>query len=172
MFAPERVWWKPIHRIEKSWVVIALIWSLFLTVMMPLWFIVGKQNVPVETYSVTTEQYRQTVEAFTAEYQVDTLAGVPVVEAPPGDVYMTAQRFSFSPILRLEKGEEYRLHISSLDVLHGFSLQPVNLNFEIVPGYDYVITLTPTSSGEFAIVCNEYCGLGHHVMVGKMLVTE
>lgn len=173
MLAPERIWWKPLHRLEKSWVLIAFVWSLFLTAMMPIWLVVGNQNVPATTYRVTPERYQATVEDFVARYQVDTEGGVPVVAPPPGgDAYVLARRFSFYPILQLEKGKEYRVHVSSADVLHGFSIQPTNLNFQIVPTYDYVLTLTPTESGEFTIVCNEYCGLGHHAMVGKILVTE
>jgi cytochrome c oxidase subunit 2 len=34
------------------------------------------------------------------------------------------------------------------------------------------MTLTPADAGEFTILCNEYCGLGHHLMVGKLIVTE
>ncbi|HHC08665.1 MAG TPA: cytochrome C oxidase subunit II [Actinobacteria bacterium] len=173
MYPPAEVWWRPIDRLERSWVIIAFVWALVLTAMMPLWFVVGKQNVPVTTYRTTPERFRETVEAFAAEHQVGERAGIPVVAPPPGgDAYVYAQRFSFYPILQLEKGEEYRIHVSSLDVQHGFSIQPVNLNFQIVPTYEYVITLTPTESGEFQVVCNEYCGLGHHVMTGTILVNE
>jgi cytochrome c oxidase subunit 2 len=35
-----------------------------------------------------------------------------------------------------------------------------------------VITFTPDSSGEFTIVCNEYCGIGHHTMLGKIFVVK
>jgi cytochrome c oxidase subunit 2 len=35
-----------------------------------------------------------------------------------------------------------------------------------------VITLTPTGAGEFGIICNEFCGIGHHTMTGKIYVTE
>lgn len=171
MFAPQRVWWEPLHRLEKSWVIIAFVWCLFLTAMMPIWLIVGKQNVPAETLRVNTDTYREQVLAFAEEYETVTADGETVVAPPPGDVYAFAQRFSFFPVLQLEKGEEYRVHISSLDVQHGMSIQPVNLNFQVLPGYDYVITLTPTESGEFTIVCNEYCGLGHHGMFGKIIVT-
>jgi cytochrome c oxidase subunit 2 len=59
-----------------------------------------------------------------------------------------------------------------MDLQHGFSLQPLNMNFQILPGYDHVLTLTPTSAGEFSIVCNEFCGIGHHVMTGRILVVE
>ena len=55
---------------------------------------------------------------------------------------------------------------------HGFSAQPVNLNLEIHPNYDMVVTLTPDQAGTFGIICNEYCGIGHHTMVGKIYVKQ
>ena len=62
----------------------------------------------------------------------------------------------------LQKGQTYRLHLSSIDLQHGFSLQPLNINIQVHPGNESVMTIMPpTSSGEFGIVCNEYCGLGH-----------
>ena len=93
---------------------------------------------------------------------------------PPagGDAYMFARTFEWWPILELEKGKTYRLHLSSLDLLHGFSLQPVNMNIEIHPGLEQIITVTPTEAGSFGVVCNEYCGLGHQTMVGRMYVVE
>ena len=59
-----------------------------------------------------------------------------------------------------------------MDWQHGFSLQPTNINLQIVPGYEMVLEVTPDTSGEFGVVCNEYCGIGHHTMVGKIYVTE
>jgi cytochrome c oxidase subunit 2 len=40
------------------------------------------------------------------------------------------------------------------------------------PGYEHVFTLTPTETGEFGIVCNEFCGIGHHQMTGKIIVRD
>ena len=51
-----------------------------------------------------------------------------------------------------------------------FNLQPMNINFQVVPGYDYGLEVVPTEVGEFQIVCNEFCGVGHHLMVGKIIV--
>lgn len=53
MLAPPVTWWKPLNRMEKSWVLVAFTWCLILTVMMPLWFFIGRQNVPVTTYRAT-----------------------------------------------------------------------------------------------------------------------
>ncbi len=171
MLAPERTWWKPMGRLEKTWLTVALVWCIFLTIMMPLWYYMGKQNVPTETYRTTPQEFAAKVNEFVAAYQIGEENGIPIVAAPPGsDVYLRASAWQWYPILQLEKGKEYRLHVSSMEYNHGFSLQPVNINLQVVPGYDYVATITPTSTGEFTIVCNEYCFLGHHTMVGKIIV--
>jgi cytochrome c oxidase subunit 2 len=33
-----------------------------------------------------------------------------------------------------------------------------------------VMKITPNKSGEFSVICNEYCGIGHHQMIGKIYV--
>jgi cytochrome c oxidase subunit 2 len=85
---------------------------------------------------------------------------------------MMGRVYMWWPMLELEKGQSYRLHLSSIDLQHGFSLQPLNINIQVHPGYESVMTITPTTSGEFGIVCNEYCGLGHHTMTGRIYVVE
>jgi len=107
------------------------------------------------------------------KYKVREEAGFPVVRPPPGsDVYMIARLWQWWPIIEFEKDQTYRLHLSSMDWQHGFSLQPVNINLQVHPNYDMVVTLTPNESGEFGVVCNEFCGIGHHTMIGKIYVTE
>ncbi len=168
---PERIWWKPFSKDERIWVTIALIWMLVSFVFMPIYHFVGPQNPPSETYAVAAEDYDKLVEGMVAKYQVGEENGFPVVQPDPSeDVFLKASMWQWYPILQLEKGKTYRLHVSSMDILHGFSLQPINMNFMALPGYSYVLTLTPTTTGEFHIVCNEYCGFGHHMMVGKMYV--
>ncbi|MEH7388103.1 cytochrome B5, partial [Bacillus sp. JJ1521] len=38
----------------------------------------------------------------------------------------------------------------------------------------YISSYTQTFSktGEFLVLCNEYCGVGHHLMMAKVEVTE
>ena len=98
-------------------------------------------------------------------------SGIPVVAPPAGsDVYLIARLWSFYPILELEKGKTYRLNLTAMDYQHGFSLQPENINIQIVPGYQHVVNITPTKSGKFSIMCNEYCGIGHHKMISNIYV--
>jgi len=170
----ERIWWKePVAKVELIWVVIAFLWGLVMFFMMVYWHGAGEQNLSNEAYRITPEKFVAKAEEMAEQYTVREETGYPVVRPPPGsDVYLIARLWQWWPILELEKGESYRLHVASLDWQHGLSLQPVNINLQIHPGYDMVMNVTPDQAGEFGIVCNEYCGIGHHTMVGKMYVVE
>ena len=168
---PERVWWKKVGRHEKVWVWIAFAWCMVLFAMMPLWHLRGGQNPSGIRHRVDPADYQARVLEFVQEYQVGTDNGLPVVEPPPGsDVYLQASQFAWIPVVRLRQGAEYTLHLSSLDVNHGFGLYPLNINFQVVPGYDYGLRIVPNQTGEFHVMCNEFCGIGHHLMVGKIVV--
>lgn len=168
---PERIWWKPLSKDERIWVGVALIWMVVSFLFMPLYHLYGAQNPPNETYRVTPEVFDKLTEGMVAKYKIGEENGYPVVKPNPSEpVYLKASMWSWYPVLSLEKGKTYRIHMSSMDLDHGFSLQPINLNFMVIPGYDHVVTITPTTTGAFHIVCNEYCGFGHHTMVGKIYV--
>jgi len=172
----ERVWWKqPLDRVELLWIIIALTWCLIMFFMMPYWHLYGQQNLANEAYRARPEEYVKKAEEMIAKYKVREEGPeglkVPVVAPPAGaDVYLVARLWSWQPILELQAGTPYRLHLMSMDWLHGFSLQPENINIEVHPGYDHVLTITPSSKGTFSIVCNEYCGINHHTMVGRIYV--
>ena len=169
-----RIWWnQPIHKIEVTWVIIALAWCLVLFLWMPYWHVYGKQNLSNESYKTSPELFEAKTQRMVDKYTVRTESknDIPVVAPPAGsDVYLVGRLWDWWPILELEKDKSYRLHISSLDYQHGFSLQPVNINLQILPQYETVFTITPTTTGSFGIVCNEYCGVGHHQMLGKIIV--
>lgn len=170
----ERLWYKhPIDRVEGTWLAIAVVWCLILFFMMVGWHIWGKQNLSTETYRTKPDQFMAKVEAMVAKHKVreETDEKIPVVKPPPGsDVYMLGRLWSFYPILELEAGKTYRLHLTAMDYNHGFSLQPANINIQMVPGFEHVVTVTPNQSGTYSVVCNEYCGIGHHKMVGRIYV--
>ena len=172
----KKLWWnEPIHKSELMWISLVFVWGLVMTFMMPYWHVVGKQNLGTETYKTTPAKFQASTQAFVDQYQIRTEGPrqFPVVAPPAGsDVYMLARLWDFWPILELKVGETYRFHLSSLDWQHGFSLQPANINIQIVPNYEHVFTLTPNAVGEYSVICNEYCGIGHHLMIGKILVVE
>lgn len=170
----DRLWWKqPIDKIEWTWIMLAFTWGMIMFVMMIYWHINGKQNLATETYKSSREMFAAKAEKFVAENTIrtETDQQIPVVKAiPGGDNYLTASLWKWWPILEMEKGKTYKVHLYSMDYNHGFSLQPVNINIQVVPGYEHVVKMTPTSAGTFSIVCNEYCGIGHHSMLGRIYV--
>jgi len=170
----ERLWWNtPIHRPELIWIIVAFLWGLVMFFMMIYWHAFGQQNLSTETYRTTPNAFYAKTEAMVQQYRVRDLNGLPVVRPPAGgDVYMIGRMWLWYPALELQKDQTYRLHLSALDLQHGFSLQPININVQVHPGYEHVLTVTPDQAGEFSIVCNEYCGLGHHTMLGKIFVVD
>jgi len=60
-------------------------------------------------------------------------------------------------------------HITSVDVVHGFEIVRTNGQTMVIPGYVSQFTTT-FAPGEYMIACNEYCGVGHHLMFSKLTV--
>jgi cytochrome c oxidase subunit 2 len=170
----ERIWWNlPIAKVELAWIIIAFVWGLVMFFMMVYWHGAGEQNLSNEAYRITPEQFAAKTNAMVEQYTVRDESGYAVVHPPAGsDVYLIARLWQWWPIIEMEKGQSYRVHLSSMDWQHGFSLQPINVNLSVHPGYEMVVTMTPDATGEFGIVCNEFCGIGHHLMVGKIYVVE
>lgn len=170
----DRLWYKhPIDRVEGTWITIALIWCLILFVMMVGWHIWGKQNLSNETYRTPPDKFMAKAQAMVDAYTVrtETDEQIPVVAPPAGsDIYLLGRLWAFWPILELEKDKTYRLHITAMDYNHGMSIQPANINIQLVPGFEHVVTITPNQSGTYSLVCNEYCGIGHHRMVSRLYV--
>lgn len=165
------VWWKKVHSQEKFWIKIAFSWCMCLFIMMPFWHFKGGQNpAGIRTY-IKPKEFEFLVNKFVNSYKISTEKGYPIVNPPVGsDIYLLSRMWNWYPLLKLKKGSKYILHLSSIDVNHGFSLYPAKINLQLLPNYDYALTILPNSSGEFKILCNEFCGIGHHFMVGKIIV--
>jgi cytochrome c oxidase subunit 2 len=88
-------------------------------------------------------------------------------------VVMRSQMYAFMPAeVRVPRGKRVTFRISSPDVLHGFQIVGTNANTMISPGYISQFSMTFDEAGEYLIVCNEFCGLGHHLMQGKLIVED
>lgn len=168
---PEEGWFQAPTGAERTWIGLALAWCLVMSLMMPYWHFKGKQNSTGESYTVTPEAFSKRVAKFVETNRVGEVNGMPLVQpSPGGDAYLQGSMWTWYPALKLKAGQTYRLHVSSTDLQHGFSLQPMNMNFHVLPGYDHVLTITPTMKGDYTILCNEFCGVGHHLMTGKIVV--
>jgi cytochrome c oxidase subunit II len=100
--------------------------------------------------------------------------GKPVATRRPDGslvVPVVAGMFAFNPDpIEVPANVPVTFRLTSLDVIHGFEVMGTNANAMAIPGYVSQFTVTFARPGEYAIACNEYCGLLHHAMVGKLLV--
>lgn len=97
------------------------------------------------------------------------------VTATPGGatVVMIAMMFAFQPAeIHVTAGKPVTFRLTSSDVTHGFSIVGTNGNTMVIPGYVSQFTTVFRTPGEYLIVCNEYCGLSHHLMSAKLIVQE
>ncbi len=58
------------------------------------------------------------------------------------------------------------VHLSSMDVIHGFGLVEMRVKQDAVPGMDIPVWFIPNKTGDFEIACSQLCGLGHYRMRG------
>ena len=96
-----------------------------------------------------------------------------VTVRPDGSVVVVAvaQLFSFTPDpIEVPAGKPVTFRLTSADVIHGFEIVGTNANAMVVPGYVSQFTVTFEKAGEYLIACNEFCGMGHHMMTGKIVV--
>ena len=99
--------------------------------------------------------------------------GTPAVaRRPDGSVVVTvvASMFDFGQDIEVPAHAPVTFRLTSADVVHGFQIVGTNANAMAVPGYVSQFTVTFDAPGEHTIACNEYCGLSHHAMVGKVIV--
>jgi cytochrome c oxidase subunit 2 len=98
--------------------------------------------------------------------------GIPT-ELPDGtiEVQMAALMFSFVPNeVRVPAGRRIRFRMTSVDVTHGFLVSGTNANTMLVPGYISQFTTIFNTPGDYLVVCQEFCGNGHHAMHARILV--
>jgi cytochrome c oxidase subunit 2 len=72
--------------------------------------------------------------------------------------------------LVLPANREVDLRLRSLDVIHGFSVPEMRLKQNAVPGQTLHIHFTPTTPGDYAILCTQLCGSGHYRMAATLRV--
>jgi cytochrome c oxidase subunit 2 len=85
-------------------------------------------------------------------------------------VHTVGLTFTWLPVeLTIPAGKPVTFHITSVDVTHGFQIVRTNAQSMVIPGYVSQFTST-FDAGEYLVVCNEYCGIGHHTMFGKLHV--
>ena len=64
------------------------------------------------------------------------------------------------------------MNLRSIDVLHDFYIPQFRAKMDTLPGIITFYWFTPEKTGEYEILCAEYCGTGHYAMRGYVKVDE
>jgi Heme/copper-type cytochrome/quinol oxidases, subunit 2 len=74
------------------------------------------------------------------------------------------------PEIRVPVGSTVTFKLTSIDVIHGFKIPRTGINRMIVPGQISEVTHRFDEPGTYTFFCHEYCGSGHHIMNGGIVV--
>jgi cytochrome c oxidase subunit 2 len=97
-------------------------------------------------------------------------------EVSPGvyDAYILARavpNWEYLPKeISIPVGSKVTFYVTSPDVQHGFKIQNTNANFMVIPGQVSKLTITFSKAGTYNFICTEFCGSGHGVMYGAVIV--
>lgn len=72
--------------------------------------------------------------------------------------------------IHLPIGQPVKMLLRSVDVLHDFYVPEFRAKMDIIPDMVTYFWLTPSRTGNFDVLCAELCGVGHHMMRGKVFV--
>ncbi len=87
------------------------------------------------------------------------------------EVAIIGQTFLWTPKdIEIPAGSYVTFKITSRDVIHGFKIENMPINVMVVPGQISSVSARFERPGEYLIACHEFCGAGHHVMAGKVIV--
>ncbi len=153
-----------IHKYEKAWLVGALVLIVF--------FISTVAYVTAVTGVDMVDESGGTIHPD--DVSDDERFGDPRVEQVGEnefEVYMVALQFIFRPDpVEVPEGSEVTFYITSDNVVHGYQIVGTNVNTMVIPGQIAEITVEFDEAGEYGVLCNEYCGIGHADMEGKVIV--
>ncbi|KRF63567.1 cytochrome B5 [Bacillus sp. Soil768D1] len=155
------------HKFEKVWLIFGTVALLvFLTVLGVSAFYLGNQP-PSCLVTIDPEKVEVTA-PFNAP-------GLHEVTGKDWDyeLVFVASAFSYSPAkVEIPKGSTVKVIATSKDVIHGFEIAGTNVNMMLEPGFVSEDTTRFNNEGENLIICNEYCGVGHHMMSSRIEVVS
>lgn len=97
--------------------------------------------------------------------------GVTQIDEDTYQVAIVAMAFGYTaPELKVPAGKEIIFKVTSTDVVHSFTIDDTKVNMMVVPGQITTRAYTFDKPGKYLILCNEYCGTGHHMMFTEIEV--
>lgn len=165
-----------LHKYEKKWLIFGI--GSLVVFLIILGFGAFWQGTHPQSHGVTIDP--ENVEANEA-FRPENL-GITKVDDNKYIVNIVASAFNYdfgtdengAPLkhIRIPKGATVLFQITTKDVVHGFNIAGTNVNMMVEPGYVSSIETVMDRTGEYTVVCNEYCGVGHHLMFATVEVYD
>jgi len=156
-----------IDNLEKKWFYVAL--AMIFLFLGAIFYTAFVRNVHPPSHVETIDSASLHLSREFAEDQL----GVQTQPLADGtiQVKLVAGRYGFYPReIEIPAGRKITFRMASMDVLHGAHIPMTNMSTMVVPGFVSEITTTFPKPGEYPLLCNEYCGLGHDHMWSKVTV--
>ena len=77
-----------------------------------------------------------------------------------------------SDAINLKNNRPVKILLRSVDVLHNWYVPQFRAKMDAVPGVVTFYWFEPNKTGEYEVLCAEYCGVGHYAMRGSVLVQD
>lgn len=150
------------ERHERVWLFISMV---LLAVLMvgTAGFVVADYGVVAKTYSFVPHP----------ENSAETANNHELVKTGPNayTIHVLAHLWQWEPgVIHVPQGAAITFVVTSKDVLHGFEVQGTTINLTAIPGTVGTVTYTFRNAGEHNVICNEYCGIEHQGMIGRIIV--
>ena len=75
-----------------------------------------------------------------------------------------------SDAINLKNNRPVKILLRSVDVLHNWYVPQFRAKMDAVPGIVTYYWFEPNKTGEYEVLCAEYCGVGHYAMRGGVIV--
>ncbi|RST70889.1 cytochrome B5 [Siminovitchia acidinfaciens] len=99
--------------------------------------------------------------------------GVRQIDEDRYEVVVIAKAFGYDPPeIKVPVGKEIIFTLTSTDVVHSFTIDNTKVNMMAVPGRITHKSYIFDKPGKYLVLCNEYCGTGHHFMSTEIEVYE
>ena len=152
---------------EKKWLIVSLVMTALMIGVLTFYAVASNIHPPSNVETINSDRLH-----VEGEFVEDNL-GVKTMPDGSVEVRMVAARYGFYPqLLEIPADTPVRFRIASADVLHGFHVPFTNLATMVVPGYISEVNTSFPRVGEYPMLCNEYCGLGHDHMWSKIVIVE
>jgi cytochrome c oxidase subunit II len=169
-----------VHPLERRWAWIATLMVVAMIVLVAWTAVVMRIHPPSNVETIDSTRLH-----LTPEFAEDNLGVKREADGTVVARIVMARYMVRPPEISLPAGVPVVVRAASADVLHGLHVAGTNIGTQVVPGYVAQVRTTirfeevekagianADGSVTVPIYCNEYCGLGHQSMWGRIKVTR